>query len=752
MKIAEHRSQQSGQPAQEQQADALAFSRRGFLKVAGIASGGFMLALTTGAVAAPDNSLVRSSELNAYVEIRSDGSIRIYSGSPEMGQGIKTSLPMIVAEEMGADWADVVVAQTPTVDTAKFGRQRTTGSYTLYRNWNLMREMGAMAREMLISAAAQVMELPRAELVAENSVIAHRYSGASRSFAELASLAPKQPLPNPANLEFKDAADYRIVGTAKSQVDSLDIVTGQGDFAIDTRVEDMLYGCYEKCPAIGGTIVSANIDQIKRQPGVVDAYVIKGNGVYSELMDGVGIVGTSTWAVFKARQKLAITWDESAASKDSWSGFVEFAQQEKQTGADVTFRKGNVDDALGDPANMVVSSLYEYPYLSHLCLEPMNCTADFRPRRGGKKDHLEVWLSTQNGPGFQAFAKAHFGLSKDQVTIHIKRMGGSFGRRNTYEYVCEAVALSQRCGRPVKLTWSREDSMKYDYYREGGFMRLSGAMTADGTLAAYEEHNIGVWVDGERSRFTKVDAGSFPIATLPNVRGSITTHRMDTPIGPWRAPFANTHAFASQCFINELAHAGGRDQVDLTLEILGQPRWLKPNSIRALNTERAANVIKLVAEKSGWGGAQPQGYGLGFAFYFCHAAHVAEVAKVSVDDAGLITLHKVTVAVDVGPIINMSGALNQVHGSIMDGYSAMIGQKITMENGRIGETNLDQYPVLRIDAAPEIDAHFIQTEYDPTGLGEPALPPLAPAVANAIFAATGKRVRKMPLIELGYKV
>ena len=381
----------------------------------------------------------------------------------------------------------------------------------------------------------------------------------------------------------------------------------------------------------------------------------------------------------------------------------------------------------------------------------MNCTAHYRPGGSGGSDHLEVWLPTQNGPRFQELAKRRYGLEKDQLTIHIKRMGGSFGRRTSGEYVCEAIELSKLSGKPVKLTWSREDSMRYDFLREGGFNRIRAALTPEGKITGWEEHAVGVAPGGEPSRFSGVNPFAFPFSTMDNVRASLTSIRMDTPVGPWRAPYSNTHAFVSQCFLNELAVAAGRDQVDMLIELLGDPRWIEEGNVRHINTGRAVGVARLAAEKAGWGKTMPDGHGLGFAFYFCHAAHVAEVAEVSVKGNDIV-LHKVTAAVDVGPIINMSGAVSQVQGSIIDGYSTMAGQKITMENGRIEQTNLDRYPVLRIGSAPAVDVHFIQSDYDPTGLGEPALPPLAPAVANAIFAATGRRVRSMPLIDEGFTV
>ena len=728
-------------------------SRREFFKRTGVVSGGFILAYSLPTLGRAEEPIVESTELNAYIVIQEDGKILIYSGAPEMGQGIKTSLPMIVAEELGAAWEDVIVKQTPEVNVEKYGRQSTGGSYTLYRNWNLMREMGATAREMLLGAGALLMEIPKSELEAVDSQVRHRVSDRSMSFAELASVAQKQAVPDSESLKFKPREDYRILGTSKSQVDSLEIVTGIGDYGIDTKVKGMLFGCYEKCEAVGGRIVDANLTEIKRLPGIVDAYIVKGNGKPNELMDGVGIVGTNTWSVFNARKKLKVSWDETQASKASWSEFKNFARGASKEDSEDKINIGEINSVLTDPQNTVLESFYEYPYVSHLCLEPMNCTADYRKGENGKPDHLEIWLPTQNGPRFQKFAKDFYGLEQDQLTIHIKRMGGSFGRRNTNDYVSEAIELSKRSGRPVKLTWSREDSMKGDFFREGGFNKIRGVLDPKGKLIGWDEHLIRASYPGKPGFLTGPWPSAFPFNSVDNVRASLSTFRVDTPTGAWRAPYSNTHAFVSQSFIHELATEANRDHLEFLLEMMGDPRWLSPGQINALNTERAIGVLKKVARETQLQSTPARNNrGLGLAFYFCHAAHVAEVADVTVTQANEIFVNKVTAAVDVGPIINMSGALNQVEGSIMDGLSTMVGQKITMENGRIEQTNLDKYPVLRINAAPDIEVHFIESDYDPTGLGEPALPPLAPAIANAIFEATGARVRTMPLTDLGYTI
>ena len=729
----------------------LDFTRRRFLKLAGLAGGGLVIGTHLKVFGEP-STLVGSAELNAYVQINEDGSVLIYSGAPEMGQGIKTSLPMIVAEEMGANWADVKVLQTPEVNTEKYGGQWTGGSYTLHLNWDLMREMGATAREMLLSAAAKQMELPKNELSAENSRVVHIQTQEFRTFKELASLASRQAVPKKENLVFKKQEDYTILGTSKSQVDSYEIVTGNGDYGIDTRIDEMLYGYVKTCERVGGKIISANLDEIRSQPGVIGAWILKSKPQVQGSADGVGIVGTSTWAAMTASRKVKAVWDYSAASSDSWKDFVSFAKGAGDVNAEVKLERGSVDTVFDDDGNIVIESFFEYPYLSHLCLEPMNCTADFRRENGGTSSHLEVWLPTQNGPRFQKLAREVYGLKKDQVTINIKRMGGSFGRRNSNEYVDEAVELSKLSGRPVKVTWTREDSIRRDFFREGGFNRIRGAVDSQGQLVGWEENTFGVAPGGKNSRFSGPNPRAFPLSTAENVRASLLSYKMDTPVGPWRAPYSNVHAFSSQSFIHELATAAGRDHLNFLLEMFGNPRWLKQGDIRSLNTERAVGVIKRVAKEGDWG--KPMGFreGQGLAFYFCHAAHVAELAEVSVDSDNRVTLHKVTVVADVGPIINISGAVSQIQGAVIDGYSAMVSQKITMENGVIAETNLDSYPVLRIDAAPEVDVFFIESDYAPTGLGEPGLPPLAPAVANAIFAATGERIRKMPLSDLGYVV
>lgn len=727
-------------------------SRRGFLKAGAAAGGGLMLQLTMpGALAEELGTLVGSRDLNAYVEIASDGTITIYSATPEMGQGIKTALPMIIAEEMGAKWEDVVVLQSP-VDSERFGRQFAGGSRSIPSNFDKMRTMGASAREMLIGAAAESLEVPRDELEARESQVIHA-SGQALTFGQLAALAVQQPVPDPDSLIFRDQEDWTIIGTSVSGVDNLVIATGRAGFGLDTVVPDMKFAAFQRCPTIGGKAVSFNEREIKALPGVSDAFIIEGNGDVFELRSGVAIVGDDTWAVISAKDKLKVSWDTSGASNDTWNDMIADARRRAgEPGGDVITDKGNVEAEFASNSNRVHEAFYQFPFVAHVCMEPMNCTAHYVHGTGGQPDTVEVWAPSQAPGNINPLARDLFGLEDSQITVHQTRMGGGFGRRFIHDFAAEAMAISKRARVPVKLTWTRTDDIHHDFFRAGGFEQLKGAVDENGKLAAWDQHYLGYTRDGDRLSGSGLRGGEMPLVTQKHVRARQTMTDIGTPCGPWRAPGSNTNAFVEQCFIHELAALSGRDHLEFLLEMLGEPRWIEEGNVRSLNTGRAIDVIKLAAEQGGWGKTMPKGRGLGLAFYFSHAAHVAEVAEVSVDANRNLEVHRVTVAVDVGPIINMSGATTQVQGSVIDGLSTMAAQQITMVDGVIQQDNFHEYDVMRIGPTPDIDVHYIQSDNPPTGIGEPGLPPLAPAVANAIHAASGIRVRKMPLSLEGFKL
>ena len=743
-------------------------NRRNLLKVSAIAGGGMMLQMTIPVAQADANGpLVRSKELNVYVQIDSDGQITIFSATPEMGQGIKTSLPMIIAEEMGARWEDVQVVDAPL--DSKYGMQGAGGSTSIPRNFQEMRKMGASAREMLIGAAALLMEVERDDLEARDSQVVHK-SGESRSFGQLATLAAEQPVPDPEFLSYKDPRAYTIIGTSIGGVDNLVIAAGQSKFGIDVDVPGMKYATYTRCPRVGGVAKSFNGAEIKGLPGITDAFMVEPDDRAGEaqmaflkglavLRGGIAIVGDDTWSVIDAKSKLKVEWDYSSASEDSWTDMIEEAKRiassemgEVLVGGEGRDGGDSVEAKLADGANKSIESYYEFPYVAHICMEPMNCTAHFKKGENGAADSFEIWMGSQFPGQVKEIAMNVFGVTPDNVTVHPQRLGGGFGRRAIHDFAVEAMVISHKTGLPIKLTWTRTDDIHNDFFRVGGFENMRGAVDGSGKLAAWDQHYIGFSKGGRPVIGSGLRGYELPFVAFDNARIRQSLIPIDTMCGAWRAPGSNTNAFVEQSFIHELAELAGRDHLEFLLELFGDPRWVDEGNVNAVNTGRAADVVKLAAKEAGWGKELPAGKGLGLSFYFCHAAHVAEVAEVTVNDDKTFSVDRVTVAVDVGPIINRSGALNQVQGSVIDGLSTMALQEITVEGGVIQEDNFHEYSVMRLAHTPEVDVHFIESDNPSTGLGEPALPPLAPAVTNAIYAANGERIRVMPLTKAGYKL
>ena len=677
---------------------------------------------------------------NAFIRISPDGSVTVFSAKPEVGQGIKTSLPMIVAEELGADWKQVTVVSAPL--DAAFGPQFAGGSLSTPMSYSALRKTGAAARMMLVSAAAQTWGVPEGECRAEGGVVTHVPTGRTLRFGELVARAAALPVPAEASVRLKDPKDFTLLGTRVGGVDNPKVVTGQPLFGIDQKKPGMLHAVYEKCPVWGGRPVSANLDEVRALPGVKDAFIIDRTvpaGQLTGLVPGVAIVADSTWAAFSARQKLSVRWDEGPSASASDEGFARQAEELSRApaasaGIREERRDGDVDGAFASAARVVEAS-YSYAFISHTNLEPQNCLVDVRG------DRAHIVAPTQNPDGARKLAAQVLGIAPANIDVTITRIGGGFGRRLDSDPVAEAAAISQRMGVPIKLQWSRTDDLQHDHYRPGGFHFLKGAVDAKGALSAWRSHHV--------SFGSNLGADDYPARFVPNYLLLNSSLQNQVPQGPWRAPGSNTYAWVICSFLDELAHAAGRDPVEFNLAVLGDKELVGepgPHS-RPYNAARMRRVVREAAERAGWGRALPRGRGMGLGYYFSHQGYIAEVAEVTVSNAGALRVDRVVAAVDVGSqIVNLSGAENQVQGSIIDGLNAAWRQELGIRAGRVVQSNFHEYPMLRIPDAPrQIEIHFVKTDFPPTGLGEPALPPLAPAVCNAIFAATGTRVRQLPI-------
>ena len=719
--------------------------RRGFLRVSALAGGGLLIGawLDFGS-----NGVLEAAELthgaedfapNAFIRIAPSGAITIMAKNPEIGQGIKTMLPMLIAEELDVDWTAITIEQAMS-DPAKYGSQVAGGSTATPTNWEPLRRAGAAGRQMLVAAAAQTWTVPAAECTTASGVVYHKATNRSLTYGALTRAAATMPAPDMATVTLKNPKDFRIIGKPMTGVDNQKVVTGQPLFGIDITVPGMLYGVFEKCPVFAGKAVSANLDEVKALPGVKNAFIVEGGTVLNGLLSGVAIVADTWWAAKSARAKLKVTWDEGATAQQSSASFkakaTELFAQAPQRALRVD---GDVNAAFASAAK-TVEATYEYPFLAHATLEPQNCTADFR------NNAIEIWAPTQNPQSGRVLVAKTLGIEEKDVAIHITRSGGGFGRRLNNDYMAEAAMISKLAGAPVKVLWTREDDIRHDFYRPAGFHKLKGAIDAGGKLTAWQNHFVTFANDATGFVASAgLDGSEFPATSVPNFSVGASTMPLGVPTGYLRAPGSNALSFVMQSFIDELAHAAKKDAVQFRLDLLAQMPAESPRGV--LVASRMKGVLEMVAQKSGWGTRKlPKGSGMGVAFHFSHRGYFAEVVEVSVTRAGVLTVKKVWVAGDVGSqIINPSGAINQVQGSVMDGISEALAQEITIEGGRTTQSNFHDFPLIRLTQVPVVDVSFRVTDYPPTGMGEPALPPVVPALCNAIFAATGKRIRSLPL-------
>lgn len=687
------------------------FTRRDFLKTGAASASSLIIGFQLWGIGRGPSGVEGAANFrpNAWLEVHPDGSVSIWTGRSEMGQGVKTAMPMIVAEELEADWESVRVIQADA-DPA-YGSQMTVGSRSVRSGWEPLRQAGAAAREMLISAAALTWGVPRTECVARAGTVRHTPSGRTLGYGRLTDRASTLPVPE--NPPLKPHSAFRIVGTRVPRVDTPDKVRGSAKYGLDTRVPGMVFAAVARCPVFGGTVRSFDSAAALRTPGVTRV---------ERISSGVAVVAQNTWAAFEGKKALAIRWDEGATARWSDDGI-------RQAFAEAASRPGREVRSTGDAQSTVngqrqtVNAVYEAPYLAHACMEPMNCTAHV------KGDSAEIWAPTQNPQGIQREAMRITGLPREAVTVHVTYLGGGFGRRGgPTDYGTEAIELAQKLGMPVQVVWTREDDIQNGLYRPATYNVLRAALDQSGKPVAWSHKLVGP--DGPSFMITR--GADELIYDIPNFRLERVTQDPGIPLAPWRGVGPSQNGWVVESFVDELAHAAGKDPYAFRRELVaGKPRLLA--------------VLDTAARAAGWGTPAPEGHYKGMALWLFGDTHVAEVAEVSVDDDGEVRVHKVTAAIDCGIVVNPAGVEAQTESNIVYGLTAALYGEITIDRGRVAQSNFHDYRMLRMAEMPEIEVHIVESDAAPGGVGEAALPAIAPAVCNAIFAASGTRIRKLPI-------
>jgi isoquinoline 1-oxidoreductase beta subunit len=689
---------------------AFAVDRRNFLRTGAGAIGGLLIGcyLPERRKLAADTA-VAGNKLNAWVLVGNDDTVTLYIHKAEMGQGTVTSLSMLLAEELECDWSRIRT-EFPGVDRAYGGFQGVVGSQSIRTSYVSLRQAGAQAREMLVAAAAARWGVDKSACRAEKSTVVNTATNARLTYGSLAEAAAK--LPVPANVALKDPSQFQIVGKSRQRLDTPGKVDGSIAFGIDVRLPNMLYAVVERCPVFGGTAAGFDDSKTKATPGVRS--VVK-------ISNGVAVIADSTWAAMEGRRRLAVRWDEGKVAAYSTPDITKSFADAVAAGA-APLR--NVGDAVGAlaSASKKIEAVYQTPYLAHAPMEPLNCTAWVRP------DGADVWASTQMQSMAQQIAAQKSGLPPAKVQIHTEYMGGGFGRRGGVDYIGEAVEVAKAADVPVKVTWSREDDMRHDTYRPASYCRFAGGVDAEGWPVAWTASIACTAFGGGASTSTEgVRDNPYTIANF-----AVDYHNVDPgiPVSYWRSVGYSQNCFFGESFLDEMAHAGRKDPVEVRRRFLAKnPRLLA--------------ALELAAEKADWGKPLPAGHGRGVSVVNNIGSNTVQIAEVSVEK-GKVKVHRVVCAVDCGVVVNPAGVAQQIASGIAFGLSALKGG-VSIKNGRVEQGNFHQYDVVRMDEMPKVEVHIVPSQAAPGGIGEASTPGIAPAVCNAIFAATGKRIRQLPI-------
>jgi len=726
----------------------MAISRRTFVAQGTIAGAGLVIGVRLSPVMAfaQENEKAQkkpaANPFDAYIHVKPDGKISLIVAKSEMGQGIKTGLAMLLAEEADVDFNSVSVEQAETRPDI-YAHMGTGGSGSTMENFMPLRRAGATVRELMITAAAQKWNVPTKECKAKKGVVAHEKSSRRASYGELVEAAMKLPLPDPEKVKLKDEADFELIGHATARVDIPSKVNGSAVFGLDVRVPGMLFAVVARCPTFGGTHSHFDATKAKTVPGVKDVFEIPALGRDMFTAGGVVVVADSTWAAMQGREALQIKWDNGTAAAESTSTLHTALHAGAGKAGKRIRNDGDVDAVLSNGAKRVEAT-YEFPFLAHATMEPMNITVHARP------GEAEVWAPTQSPDWVQGTVAKVLDLKPEKVVVHTTLMGGGFGRRYMADYPAEAAQIAKVVGKPVQLVWSREDDMTHDFYRPAACHQMKGAVDQSGRPLAWSHTiastSIGAFWDPPNEQAPEKSevggAEQMPYA-IPNVRLEYNHVASAVPPLWWRSVEHSFNGFAVECFIDELAAAAGQDPVQFRKTLLVKPANWKAKNEEDPDPARLRAVMELAAEKSGWGTPLPKGKGRGIATYHSFGSYICEVAEVTVQGSNF-KIDRMVAAIDCGQIVNPESVRAQAESAIIYGLSAALKNEITVKNGAVEQTNFDGYDPIRISEAPPIEVHLMKSKAEPGGMGEPALPPAAPAVANAIFAACGKRVRKLP--------